>query len=177
MNSDDTALIAIDIQEKFLPVISNLKDVIINAKKIITAFKMLKMPMLLTEQYPTGLGKTVKEIASLTDIDPIEKVHFSCFGEKKFVKELEPLEVKNLVLLGIEMHVCVLNTAIDARDRGYTPYVVVDATGSRSQRDYDISLARMMQEKIFLTTTEMLLFQLLTKAGTPEFRAISKIIK
>ncbi|MCW3134914.1 MAG: hydrolase [Methanophagales archaeon] len=177
MDRDDTGLVVIDLQEKFLPVIPNIKEVISNAEKVIRTFKILKMPIMITEQYPKGLGKTVESISKLIETEPIEKISFSCFGEEKFLESIEKLNIKNLVLLGIESHVCVLNTAIDAIKRGYVPYVVVDATSSRKKIDYETSVKRMMQEKIYLTTTEILFFQLLKKAGTPEFKEISKIIK
>ncbi len=177
MDRDDTGLVVIDLQEKFLPVIHNIKEVISNAEKVIRTFKILKMPIMITEQYPKGLGKTVESISKLIETEPIEKISFSCFGEEKFLESIEKLNIKNLVLLGIESHVCVLNTAIDAIKRGYVPYVVVDATSSRKKIDYETSVKRMMQEKIYLTTTEILFFQLLKKAGTPEFKEISKIIK
>jgi len=177
MEKDDTALVVIDMQEKFLPVIPDIKEVISNAEKVIKAFKILKMPIMTTEQYPKGLGKTVESISNLIKIKPIEKVSFSCFGEEKFLKSIRKLNIKNLVLMGVESHVCVLNTAIDAIKRGYIVYVVVDATSSRKKVDYETSLKRMIQENIYLTTTETLFFQLLKKAGTPEFKEISKIIK
>ncbi|MCK4309908.1 MAG: hydrolase [Methanomicrobia archaeon] len=177
MERNDTALIVIDMQEKFLPVISDIKEVISNAEKVIKGFKILKMPIIITEQYPKGLGKTVEEISKIIETDPIEKIHFSCFGEERFLKSVGRLNIKNLVLLGIEAHVCVLNTAIDAVKRGYVPHVVVDATSSRKKIDYETSLKRMIQENVYLTTAEILLFQLLKKAGTPEFKEISKIIK
>ena len=177
MDRDDTGLVVIDLQEKFLPVIPNIKEVISNAEKVIRTFKILKMPIMITEQYPKGLGKTVESISKLIETEPIEKISFSCFGEEKFLESIEKLNIKNLVLLGIESHVCVLNTAIDAIKRDYVPYVVVDATSSRKKIDYETSVKRMMQEKIYLTTTEILFFQLLKKAGTPEFKEISKIIK
>jgi nicotinamidase-related amidase len=177
MDRDDTALVVIDLQEKFLPVIHNIKEVISNAEKVIKIFKILKMPIMITEQYPKGLGKTVEEISNLIETEPIEKISFSCFGEEKFLESIGKFNIENLVLLGIESHVCVLNTAIDAIKRGYVPYVVVDATSSRKKIDYETSLKRMVQENIYLTTTEILFYRLLEKAGTPEFREISKIIK
>ena len=177
MDRDDTALVVIDLQEKFLPVIHNIKEVISNAEKVIKIFKILKMPIMITEQYPKGLGKTVESISNLIETEPIEKISFSCFGEERFLESIGRYNMKNLVLVGIESHVCVSNTAIDAIKRGYVPYVVVDATSSRKKIDYEISLKRMVQEDIYLTTTEILPFQILKKAGTPEFREISKIIK
>ena len=177
MDRDNTALVVIDLQEKFLPVIHNIKEVISNAEKVIKIFKILKMPIMITEQYPKGLGKTVESISNLIETEPIEKISFSCFGEEKFLESIGKYNMKNLVLLGIESHVCVLNTAIDAIKRGYVPYVVVDATSSRKKIDYEISLKRMVQENIYLTTSEILFYRLLEKAGTPEFREISKIIK
>jgi len=177
MDRDNTALVVIDLQEKFLPVIHNIKEVISNAEKVIKIFKILKMPIMITEQYPKGLGKTVESISNLIETEPIGKISFSCFGEERFLKIIGKFDIENLVLVGIESHVCVLNTAIDAVKRGYVPYVVVDATSSRKKIDYETSLKRMVQEDIYLTTTEILFYRLLEKAGTPEFREISKIIK
>lgn len=177
MDREDTALVVIDIQEKFVPVIPSIDEIISGAETIIRASVILQMPVIITEQYPKGLGKTVSPLASLVENRPIEKMGFSCFEEETFRKEMEKIDVKNLVLLGIEAHVCVLNTALDALGKGYAPHVLVDATGSRKEIDYETALRRMEREGITLTTVEIFLFQLLKKAGTPEFKAISKLIK
>ncbi|MEA1994351.1 MAG: isochorismatase family protein [Euryarchaeota archaeon] len=177
MERDDTALVVVDMQNCFIPVISNIKEVISSAEKAIKGFKVLEMPVIATEQYPKGLGTTVNEISGLLETEPLEKIHFSCFGEKDFVDRLKKFNVKNLAILGIETHVCVFNTALDALNRGYAPHVIVDAVASRKRIDHESSLKRMTQEGVYLTTVETLLFQLLQKAGTSEFKAISKLIK
>lgn len=176
MEREDTLLLMIDIQEKFRSVIAEMEKVIGNAKTLLRGCNILDIPVVVTEQYPQGLGPTVEELADLIP-EPMEKVHFSCFGDERITKKIEEYERNNLVLMGIEAHVCVLNTALDAFDREYTSHVVVNAVSSREEIDYETALTRMAQEDVHLTTVEILLFQLLEKAGTPEFKAISKLIK
>ncbi len=176
MHRDDTLALMIDIQEKFRPAIAEIDRVIDSATTLLKAWSILDVPVVVTEQYPRGLGSTVEELADLIPT-PMEKVHFSCFGDNNIAKKIGEYDRENLVLIGIEAHVCVLNTALNALEEGYTPHVVVDAVASRHDVDYETALTRMTQEGVHLATVEILLFQLLEKAGTPEFKAISKLIK
>ncbi len=171
INKKNTALVVIDIQEKFVPVIKDIGKVIKNAEKLIKTCKILKVPIIFTEQYSKGLGRTVVKGV----VDPIEKIHFDCFLEEEFCKRVK--KFKNLIITGIESHVCVLQTIISGIKNGFKIHLVIDAISSRKLSDKAVAVERAKQEGALLATTEMIIFQLLEKAGTPEFKQISKIVK
>jgi len=177
LDRNKTVFIMVDVQEKFLPVIRDIKKVIWNSNILIKAAEILGMPLIVTEQYPKGLGKTLQKIHLPKNLKVIEKVHFSCFGSKEFVKELEKMKIKSMVLFGIEAHVCILNTALDALKSGYEVHVVADAVSSRTPENKSLAIERMRQSGAFICSTEMVLFQLMEKAGTDEFRQISGLVK
>ena len=174
---EDVAFILIDIQERFLPVIHNIQAVIDNANRLVGGAAILKIPLVVTEQYPRGLGHTVDAINLGKEQDIIEKISFDCFGCDDFVRKLENIGAKSLVIFGIEAHVCVLKTALEAAARNYETYVVGDAVSSRTEENKILALERLRQSGVFIVSTEMILFQLMDCAGTDEFRAISKLVK
>ncbi len=173
---ENTVLVVVDLQEKFLPVIDNMDLVIDNSIKLIKSFHIMKIPSIVTEQYSKGLGKTVDSVRKeLEDYKPIEKVCFDCYSEKEFVTKVK--KFKNLVVCGIESHVCVTQTVLSALNSGQNVYLIADAVSSRKKTDTEIALRRLEKEGVKLATTEMIIFQLLGKAGTAEFKQILKIIK
>ena len=174
---DKVAFVLIDIQERFLPVIHNIETVIANANRLVRSASILKIPLIVTEQYPKGLGRTVDEIYLDKGQEIIEKISFDCFGCHDFTRKLEGLGVRSLALFGIEAHVCVLKTALGAIASGYEVHVVADAVSSRTEENKDLALDRLKQSGVFIVSTEMILFQLMDRAGTDEFKAISKLIK
>jgi len=174
---NDVAFILIDIQERFLPVIHNIETVIDNANKLVKGAEILKVPLIVTEQYPKGLGRTVDEINLSAGHEIIEKVSFDCFGCDRFTGKLEEIGVNSLVIFGIEAHVCVLKTALQAAARKYDTYVVADAVSSRTKENRTLALERLRQSGVFIVSTEMILFQLMDRSGTDEFKAISKLVK
>jgi nicotinamidase-related amidase len=176
---EEVVFILIDIQERFMPVIHNIENVIENTNSLVKGAGILKIPLIVTEQYPRGLGKTVDKIELEAGQKIIEKVSFDCFGCYEFIRELDSLNlnVKTLVIFGIESHVCVLKTALEATARDYDVHVVADAISSRTQDNKSLALERLKQSGVFITSTEMILFQLIDQAGTEEFRAISKLVK
>ncbi len=173
---EEIALVSIDVQEGFRPVIFEFDRVVDNISRLARAFKGFGIPILHTEQYPKGLGKTVNELSGLFDEDPVEKVEFSCFDCAPFRKSLPP-DARSLVICGIEAHVCVLNTALDAIKKGHEVYLVEDAISSRKETDWKTAIARAAQSGAYRVSTEMIIFQLMEKAGTDEFREIQKIVK
>lgn len=178
LNRKNTALIIIDIQEKFLPVIKDIDKVIENSIKLIKSFQIMKIPIIVTEQYPKGLGKTVDKIRNeLKEYKPIEKICFNCFDNKDFFNILKDKKIKNIIICGIESHVCVTQTLIDAISKGFTVHLVKDAVSSRKESDYKLTIERAKQEGALISSTEMVIFQLLKKAGSKKFKEISKIIK
>ncbi|MBN2403839.1 MAG: hydrolase [Spirochaetes bacterium] len=177
INRDKTAFVLIDIQEKFVPAISAIKEVISNAEILMQSAIILNIPVIVTEQYPKGLGKTVNNIKLPAGTPVIEKLHFSCFGNNEFRNKINELGVESVVLFGIEAHVCLLKTALDAIQLNLGVHVVADAVSSRTPANKSIALERMRQSGAFIVSTEMILFQLMEYSGTDEFKAISKLIK
>lgn len=175
LDKNDSLLVLVDVQEKLTPAVLNHKTVIDRCVWMLKLAQRMDVPVLVSEQYPKGLG------ASLNDFKPyytaencIEKVHFSCMKEPTFINKLHEFKKNQLVLIGIEAHVCVLQTALDMKSTGFDVYVVVDAVTSRHDVDLKYGLKRMKQEGIHLVTSEMVFFEWLQQAGTPEFKALSK---
>jgi len=178
MNKEDTALVIVDVQEKFVPVIRNIDNVISNIIKLIKSFQITDVPIIVTEQYSKGLGKTISEIKNeLKYYEPIEKIEFDCFDNSNFDKIINNKKIKNIVLCGIESHVCVIQTLIDGVKKGYNVYLVKDAISSRKESDFEIAVERAKQEDAKVASTEMVIFQLLEKAGSDEFKEIIEIVK
>jgi len=175
---ENSVLIIIDVQEKLLRVIHEKDKLLDNLLKLIRGVQVLGMPVILVEQYPQGLGPTIPEIISLLpDIQSIPRLSFSCCGEKRFLKELEALNRKQVLITGIESHVCVYQSTIDLLNAGYELHVVTDCVSSRTPENKKIALHRMNSAGAKLTSTEMALFELLRVAGGEKFKAISRIIK
>jgi nicotinamidase-related amidase len=175
---DKTALLIIDIQEKILAVVNNQKQVTASAIKLIKGFKILNVPIFYTEQYPKGLGSTAAVIAKeLEGLSPIQKMSFSCFGAGNLLTRLKDNNVTQVVVAGIESHVCIQQTVLDLLANQFQVNVAADAVSSRNQIDYDIALQRMRAHGAEVTTSEAILFELLEVADTDEFKEISKIIK
>jgi nicotinamidase-related amidase len=175
-----TALIVIDIQDVLMKQMDQevARKTIKNIKTMINFAKEMGIPILLTEQYPKGLGRTIKEIQSeLEPITPIEKLSFSCCGENSFNEKLKGLCKKYIIITGIETHVCILQTTNDLLEKGYEVHVVADAVCSRRKLDWEIALRWMEKKGAIISTTEIIAFQLLKEAGTEEFRHLSKLLK
>jgi nicotinamidase-related amidase len=178
LNKEDTVLLIIDIQEKLAVVMKERERVARNCQHLIELAKMLNIPIVVTEQYPKGLGRTVAELhAVLPAYQPIEKTAFNCCGEPAFLPELRKLGKKHVVISGMETHICVLQTTLGLLKEGFVPHTVQDAICSRTEENWRAGLELMRDAGAVVTCTETVLFQLLTVAGTEEFKAISKRIK
>lgn len=179
LKRDDALLIIVDIQERLAVAMTEKERVIANTLHLIESAKLLGLPLLITEQYPKGLGPTVSEVRNAVQTyAPIEKISFSCCGEKFFMEAVQETEKKQIILVGMETHVCVLQTCIDLlQAEEYDVHVVADAVCSRTDANYRTALELMRDAGAVITCTETVLFQLLVKAGTEEFKAISKRIK
>ncbi len=180
INSKNSLLLIIDIQEKFRLVLFNVDELISNVTKLVKAFQLLKIPILVIEQYPKGLGKTMKEIKEELDgYDYIEKVSFDCFHNRDFFDLLENKfsDKKYLIICGIEAHVCVTQTVLSALFKGYDVHLVANAVSSRKKIDYDIALRRMEDEGAKLSSSEMIIFQMIKDSKEEHFKEISQIIK
>lgn len=173
-----TALVVIDVQEKLSRVMHEKEKLFDNLQKLIKGINLLDIPIVVTEQNPNGLGPTVPDIAPLlSDVKPIIKFSFSCCGEEGFLREIEKLNRKQILLAGIETHVCVYQTAIDLIKAGYEVHVVVDCVSSRTIENKNLALDKMKNEGAKLTGVEIVLFELLRTAKHPKFKEMSQIVK
>ncbi len=169
--------VVIDVQERLFPVMNNPESLERRLRILLEGLKILEIPRICTEQYPRGLGKTLNSVTSLLEGVPVlEKVSFSCLGAPGFPEHLDG-ERRQVILCGIETHVCVLQTALDLLERGFVPVVCRDAVDSRNPEDKETALSRILRSGGIVTTTESLLFELLETAGRDPFRAISSLIK
>ncbi len=174
----DCVLLVIDLQERLIPVIHQRELVLEQSRKIIQAAQLLKLPILATEQYPKGIGTTCAEIKQLLSNAPImEKMTFSGCGAQSFAPYWDQLNRHTAIVCGVETHVCVQQTVLDLLERGQQVLVLADAVGSRRVLDRDFALQRMRDAGATLTTTESVIFELLGRAGTPEFKEALKLVK
>jgi len=171
-------LVVVDIQERFVPVIHELQRVIQNSLRLINGAVILRVPVFATEQYRKGLGPTLAEIASaIPDFAPMEKNTFSCCDAPGFVEALRAKGVQEVILCGIEAHVCVCQTCLGLLDAGFRPFVVADAISSRTPENHRLGIERMHDAGAAIVSTEMILFELLERAGTDEFKRIQALVK
>jgi len=178
LKPETTALLVIDIQQRILPVINNYQRVVDNTIKLIKGFKVLGLPIFYTEQYPKGLGPTVQSIVEeLGDIKPFDKMSFSCSGASNLFDELRSKNLLQVVICGIEAHVCVQQTVLDLLENRFQVNLAADAVSSRKEIDYNTAIDRMLYHGAEVTTTESILFELLNICGTSQFKEISKIVK
>jgi nicotinamidase-related amidase len=175
---DRAALVVVDVQEAFRPAVLDFEQVVANAAVLVRGARVLGIPVIVTEQYPKGLGSTVPEVAEELDgISPIEKVCFSAAGSDAFTAQLRRSERDQVLLCGIESHVCVNQTADDLIRQGLEVHVARDAVSSRTEDNRELGLHKMEQAGAVLTSVETALFELLGAAGTPEFKEIQKLVK
>jgi len=173
-----SCLLVIDIQDKLAPTMADTQMVIDNTALLLKAAGVMEVPILVSEQYPRGLGQTLPQLATLMPPDSkVEKVHFSCMGDDGFARRFRETGRSQAVLVGIEAHVCVLQTAEQLIEAGCGVFVVADATSSRTTANHQAALARMRADGAQIVTTEMVAFEWLERAGTPEFKEISALIK
>jgi nicotinamidase-related amidase len=178
ITKEDCTGLVIDIQERLHPHMDQAEELLRRTGILLQGLRILGVPVMLTEQYPEGLGGTVKEIKQvLSEFHPIRKLAFSCCDEPAYMMALEQTSRWKVIICGIETHVCVLQTVIDLTANGFTPVVVTDCTSSRKPGDKTVGLERMRQEGAVLTTLESILFELARVSGTDEFRAISRLVK
>lgn len=178
LTKENSVLAVIDIQGKLAQAMDNKHDLFENAQKIIRGMQVLEIPIVVTEQIPEKLGSTIPEIAQyLTDVKTISKESFSCWKNQSFMKELMTLNRKQILLIGIETHVCVYQTAMDLVTVGYEVQVVADAVSSRTLRNRRIGLQKMREGGAGITSTEMVLFELLKTAADPKAKEIFQLVK
>ena len=175
LSREDCVLLVIDVQDKLMPAISNQEAVVENVVRLIKFSKIIGLPIVVTEQ--EKLGATVPEVRmELGDVRPIGKVCFNCFFCQDFADHIERLGRNTLILVGAEAHICVAQTALFAAPR-FRVQAVSDAISSRTRENWRVSVERMQQGGISITSTEMFIYEILQKAGTDDFRAALKLVK
>jgi nicotinamidase-related amidase len=181
LDRERTALVVIDVQERLFPAMDadHREEVMRNIKVLTATARRLNLGTLVTEQYPKGLGHTLQEVkdALPAGVQPVEKVAFSCLGVDAFRSRLTATGARQLLLSGIEAHVCVLMSALDLLAEGYAVHIVADAVTSRSQANWRLAMAQLRQAGAVVTTTETVLFQLLRQADTDDFRELARLIR
>lgn len=176
MNRDDSALLVVDMQAKLLPLIPGHARIIWNIRRLIDGAKILGVPLAGTEQYPQGLGPTTPELAGLLGSIPA-KTAFSCGECGELFTAWRDRGIWKILVCGIETHVCVGQTVHDLLAEGFNVHVAADAVGARGQIDHDVALRRMESAGATLTTTEAALFEWCGRAGSPEFKQISQLVR
>ena len=170
------ALLIIDIQEKIIRPIFNKDSITKNIKKLIDAYQILEENIFLSEQNPLKLGGTIPELLPKAGFKKFEKMEFSLANKKEFLKELGNKKITNLIVCGIETHICIQQTVIDCLQIGFEVILISDAMSSRNRLDHDIALKRMIQRGAIITTTESIIFELCKTADRKEFKEIRNII-
>jgi nicotinamidase-related amidase len=178
VNRAHTALVVVDIQDRLLPAMFEKERVVQNAVRLVKGASVLGVLVLVTEQYRKGLGPTIPEVATaVPGFAPQEKLAFSACGADGFTAALRARSVTSVILCGIEAHVCVTQTCLDLLDQGFRVFVAADAVSSRTPENCRLGLERMRDAGAVIASTEMLLFELLEKAGTAEFKQVLELVK
>ena len=175
---EDTIALVIDVQEKLFPHIFESEKLERNLNILVEGLKLLHVPIIVSEQYKKGLGETIPSLKELIqDYPHTEKTAFSCCDEPIIQEKIELSGKRNIILAGIESHVCLLQTAIDLKERGFNPIVVADCISSRTIENKQLALVRYQQEGVIVTSYESILFELCRYAQGDAFKAISKLVK
>lgn len=178
LNREDTLAVFIDFQEKLMPAMHNkevLQDKVVRLAK---GLKVLDIPHIVTQQYTKGIGETIPEVAeAIGEFEPIDKTTFSCMSHVDFINQLEIAARRNIVVCGIEAHICVQQTVEQLLEEGYNVYIPVDCISSRSQNDFLWAAERMEKAGAVMTTYESVLYELLKDSKADGFREISRIVK
>lgn len=174
----NTILVIIDVQEKLARVMHEKETMVSNLRKLVKGLLVLDVPVMITEQYPQGLGPSLPEIISLTPgITPVAKTAFNCCDDEKFLRQFTAQNRKQVLVSGIEGHICVYQTVCDLTARGYETYAVTDAITSRTLENRQLAFEMMKRAGARLTGTETVLFELLRIAEGEKFKKISQIVK
>ncbi|MBK5255636.1 MAG: hydrolase [Vicinamibacteria bacterium] len=173
LSPQETLLVVVDMQERLLPAIHEHPRVVAATRLMLRAAKVLDLPVLMTTQYLKGLGPTHAEVAELApSLIPFDKLTFSCFGSSEFRRALTATKRKTLLLCGVEAHVCVLQTGLDALAAGYSVHLATDATSSRTSANAQLGQRRLERAGSILTSSEMAIYELLGASGSPAFKAL-----
>lgn len=178
INRDDTLLVVIDCQTKLMPAIAHTEELEATVVKLTKGAKVLGVPVLVTQQYTKGLGPTVDSLLEvLGDFEPVEKTTFSAMGTPDFVERVKAAGKKNILMAGVESHICVQQTTLDLLEAGYNVHLIQDCVGSRRDNDKNVGCQRMAAAGAVVTTYEAALYELLKGAKEEGFKDISAIVK
>jgi len=181
LQSHSALLAVIDVQEKLARVIHEIDSVEQNIARLVSGARLLGVPAIATEQYPKGIGPTTQIVRSAFEdsgtFEPVQKMCFSSWGCDEFADHVRRSERRQIIVTGIEAHVCVYQTCLDLLDVGYGVWIVADAVSSRTPRNRDLALERLVAEGGRLTSTEMALFEMTVESGTDTFKAVSRLVK
>ncbi len=172
---DDCVLLVVDVQERLLPAMSNREETLDNIVKLVRFAKIVRMPVLVTEQ--EKLGPTVREVGNeIEDIAPVSKIEFDVCERGEFGERLRELGRGTVIIAGIESHICITQTVLHLL-QSYRVHVISDAVSSRTKKNLEVALERMGQSGAVISSTEMVIYEMLEKAGTPEFKEALKLVK
>ncbi|MDY7036699.1 MAG: hydrolase [Thermodesulfobacteriota bacterium] len=178
LEREHTGLLIVDSQEKLMQVMDRKQRVIDNIIKLLQLSNFFALPVILTEQYPQWLGPTLPEIKEyLPAYEPIEKLHFNCCDVEAFHERLDSEALKSIIITGVESHICIFQTCVSILEKGYQVHVPQDAVDSRTDENWHVGLELMKEAGALITSTETVIYQILKKAGTKEFKKMLKIIK
>jgi hypothetical protein len=178
LRAQNVLAIGVDYQERLIPAINDKESLLRDSRILLSGLDLLEIPMILSRQYPKGLGDTVSEIRKVTaKATVMDKTTFSCYQNVAIKREVDATGRRQIVLCGVEAHVCVLQTAIDLREAGFQVALVADCLGSRRPGDKKYALKRAVAEGALLVSYEQLLFELLAGASSPAFKSLSALLK
>ncbi|MBQ8847899.1 MAG: hydrolase [Candidatus Gastranaerophilales bacterium] len=177
LNPANTVIVCIDLQEKLVKMLNNPDVIASNCTKLMQTANILNIETIITEQYPKGLGETIESINSIKTFKKIEKTTFSAYETDEFKKYIDSLNKKQVIIFGIETHICTLQTTIDLINKGYEVYVVQDCSSSRNESNHNCALDLIKQKGGFITSLEIVLFDFLKSSKHPNFKEIQSLIK
>ena len=177
MKRQDSLLLVIDVQEHLAPVMDSPREVINNCSRLLKAARELGVPFLITEQYPKGLGATMIDLrqAAGEGTEYLPKLEFSCVQNQAILDKIKASGRRQIVICGLECHICVTQTALELKDLGFEVFVVTDATSSRRALETVIAFQRLAAHGVDMVSAEMVVYEWLERAGTPEFKSLSKV--
>lgn len=178
LTQQNTCILIIDVQEKLMPVMAEKERVVDNINKLQRLSNVFDLPVVLTEQYPKWLGPTLPALKEHLNVyEPITKLHFNCCEVEAFNEWLDLKGLDNIIITGVETHICVFQTCVSILNKGYNVHIPQDAVCSRTSENWRVGLDLMNKAGAFITSTETVIYQVLKKAGTKEFKEILKIVK
>jgi nicotinamidase-related amidase len=178
LQRENTGILIVDVQEKLMPVMDRQQIMTENINKLLQLCRLFSLPVLLTEQYPRWLGPTVPELKhALSSYEPITKMHFNCCDVAQFNDHLASHSLENIIITGVESHICIFQTCVGLTAKGYQIHVPKDAVSSRTSENRQVGLELMKSAGALITSTEAVIYQILKQADTKEFKKMSKIMK